>query len=224
MKLFRKRYYQLISSLPPLPSRLDQDKPLISRERLENRLRMLEPEDRSEIDRMIKALAWSRQFEEHDDLAVARGYDAVMLQVENRLVRECLTALMDVQMIATALRRKRRGLGPPQVGIGQWFDQIRRRFNEPDFGLGHIVPGIARLAPLLQQGDLLTTHHGLVEATWSLFKRRADDYHFSFEAVVLYVARWEILRQWRETQPERGRQIFETLVKEVIGTYAYIEF
>jgi hypothetical protein len=126
-------------------------------------------------------------------------------------------------MISTALRRRRRGLGPPPVGIGQWFGQIRRRFNEPDFGLGHVFPRIARLGPLLEQGDVLNCHQGLLEATWERLKKRADDYYFSFEAVVLYVARWNLLRQRLEMQPARGREIFESLVKEVIGTHADIK-
>ena len=147
-----------------------------------------------------------------------------MQEVSNPLVREVLTAALDVRMITTALRRRRRGLGPPPVGIGQWFGQIRRRFNEPDFGLGHVFPGIARLGPLLEQGDVLDSHRGLMEATWAYLKKRADEYYFSFEAVVLYVARWNILRQRQEMQPARGREIFETLVKEVIGSHANIEF
>ena len=45
MKLFPNSYHQLISSLPPLPSRLDACGLPISQERLQDRLRMLEPED-----------------------------------------------------------------------------------------------------------------------------------------------------------------------------------
>jgi hypothetical protein len=175
MKLFRTSYYQLISSLPPLPSRLEQNRLLISRERLQERLRMLEPEDYAEVERMNDIISWSLRFEERDDLAVVRKYDALMQNIVNPLVREVLTALLDVQMIVTALRRRRRGLGPPPVGMGRWFSHIRRRFNEPDFGLGHVYPGIARIGPLLEQGDILNTHRGLVEAAWLYLKRRADD-------------------------------------------------
>ncbi len=224
MKLFRTSYYQLVSSLPPLPPRLEARGLPISLERLQERLRMLEPEDYAEVERMNDIIRWSLRFEERDDLAVVRKYDTLMQNIVNPLVREVLTALLDVQMITTALRRRRRGLGPPPVGMGRWFEHIRRRFNEPDFGLGHVLPGVARIGPLLEQGDILNAHRGLVEAAWVYLKRLADDYYFSFEAVVLYVARWNLLRQWQEMEPERGRAIFETLVKEVIGTHANIQF
>jgi hypothetical protein len=40
--------------------------------------------------------------------------------------------------------------------------------------------------------------------------------------VVLYVARWDIIRQWQDLQAERGRPIFEALVKEALGEYANV--
>jgi hypothetical protein len=53
-------------------------------------------------------------------------------------------------------------------------------------------------------------------------EKRAEDYYFSFEAVVLYIARWDIMRRWQQLQAERGREIFETLVTEALGEYANI--
>ena len=68
----------------------------------------------------------------------------------------------------------------------------------------------------------MNVYRGLVQATWAYLKRRADDYYFSFEAVVLYVARWNVMRQWQELKAERGRPIFETLVAEALGEHANI--
>jgi len=59
-------------------------------------------------------------------------------------------------------------------------------------------------------------------AVWAYLRRRADDYYFSFEAVVLYVTRWNIIRQWQEQQAGRGREIFEALVTEALGEYANV--
>ena len=222
MKLWSSRYYMLISSLPPLPPSFEVDRLPITAERLQDRLRMLESEDAREIGQMIEILRWSRQFEEPNDTAVVQRYAELMQGVTNQLVREVLTLGMDVRMITTALRRRRRGLGPPAIGIGRWLEHIRRHFNQPDLGLGHVFPRIAEYERLLEQGDVLNLHRGLLQATWAYLKRRADDYYFSFEAVVLYVARWNIIRQWQELQAERGRPIFEALVTEALGEYADI--
>ena len=213
-------YYMLISSLPALPPRLDVDRLPITLERLQARLRMLDPEDAQEIGRMRDILAWSRQFVEADDAAVVKRYGELMQEVTNPLIREVLAAVMDVRMIVAALRRRRHGLGPPTVGFGQWFDHIRRHFNQPDFRLGHAFPGIIRFDQLLGQGDVLNLYRHMLGAVWTYLKKRAEDYVFSFEAVVLYIARWEIMRQWRQLQAERGRAVFEALVTEALGEYA----
>ncbi len=222
MTLWSNRYYMLISSLPPLPPDFKVDRLPISAERLRARLRMLEPEDAREMDRLEDFLKWSRQFEEPNDAAVVKRYEALMQGVRTPLIQEVLTAMMDVRMITTALRRRRFGLGPPPIGIGRWFVHIRRHFNQPDFRLGRVFPGIPGFGPMIEQGDVLNVYRGMMGATWAYFKKRADDYYFSFEAVVLYVARWNIIRLWQGLKAERGRAIFENLIKEALGEHANI--
>jgi hypothetical protein len=222
MKLWSNAYHMLICSLPPLPSRLDEIRRPITLERLQNRLRMLEPFDAAEMGRMLGILQWSRQFEEPNDSAVVERYNALMRGITNPLVREVLSAAMDVRMITAALRRRHHGMGPPEIGIGAYAQHIRRHFNQPDLGLGYLFPRINEYRQLLEQGDVLNLYRSLLEATWAYLKRRADDYYFSFEAVVLYVARWNILRQWQDLDAERGRPIFEALVTEALGEHANI--
>jgi len=140
-----------------------------------------------------------------------------------RGMRDILAHGIDVRMIAVALRCRRRGLALPTVGVGQWFDHIRHNFNQPDFKLGRVFPWIPEAERLLAQGDVLTLYRQYVlGATWTYLKKRAEDYYFSFEAVVLYIARWDIIRHWQQLQAERGRAIFETLVTEALGAYANI--
>jgi hypothetical protein len=213
----------LISSLPALPPHFDVERLPITFERLQGRLRLLEPEDAEEMARLLAILRWVNQFEEASDVAVVQRYDALLHDLTTPLVRDILVHLMDVRMIAVALRRRRRGLGPPTVGIGQWFDHIRHNFHQPDFRLGQVFPWISEAERLLAQGDLLTLYRQYVlGATWMYLKKRAEDYSFSFEAVVLYIARWDIMRRWQQLQAERGRAIFETLVTEALGEYANI--
>lgn len=222
MRLRSNRYYMLVASLPHLPTRLVRRRLPISLEHLQDRLRMLEPEDTREIEHMMEVLRWSRQFAEPTDEAVVRRYDELMRAITNPLVSEVLIVLMDIRMITTAVRHRRLGLGPPAVGIGRWFDQIRRKFHQPDFGLGRVFPRLAQIALRIEQGDVLSVYQTLLDATWSYLTRRADDFDFSFEAVVLYVVRWNLLAQFQQMQAERGRPIFEALVVEALGEYANV--
>jgi hypothetical protein len=210
----------LICSLPALPIRFDVDRLPISPERLQERLRMLEPEDAREIRSLSQILEWSTRFAETTDAAVVQRYSELMAPIESPLVREAAAAVVDARMIVAALRRRRRGLGPPTVGIGQWFDQIRRHFAEPDLGLAHAYPRLAELQRRLEEGDALAFHRGLLEATWEYLRRRSNDHYFDFGAVVLYVARWTIIHHWQQLEAGRGKAIFETLVAEALGEHA----
>jgi hypothetical protein len=191
-------------------------------ERLQNRLRMLEHSDAAEMHRILATLRWSRQFEEPNDSAVVQRYTTLLQALQNPLAREVLSAAMDARMIMVALRRRRRGLGPPDIGIGAYTQHIRRHFNQPDLGLGHLFPRINEYQQLLEQGDVLNLNRRLLQATWMYLKRQADNYFFSFEAVVLYVARWSLIQQWQDLDAERGRPIFEALVTEALGGHANI--
>ena len=174
----------------------------------------------SAADLVVVVLDWSRRFSEATDTAVVKRYGELMQEVTNPLVREVFAADMDVRMIMAALRRRRHGLGPPTVGFGQWVEHIRRHFNQPDFRLGHVFPWILPFAHMLEQGDVLNLYRRVLGEIWVYLKKRAEDYDFSFEAVVLYIARWDIIRHWQQLQAERGRAVFEPLITEALGEYA----
>lgn len=222
MRWRSSRYHMLICSLPALPTRFDAGRLPISPERLQDRLRMLEPEDAQEIRNLLDVLAWNERFAETTDAAVVRRYGELMRRLASPLVREVAAAAVDARMIVTALRRRRHGLGPPTVGMGPWLAHLRRHFGDPDLKLGHAFPRLPELRRLLEEGDATGFHRLVLAATWTYLRRRADEHHFSFEAVVLYVARWQIMHHWQQLEAGRGRAIFETLVAEALGEHADI--
>jgi hypothetical protein len=169
----------------------------------------------------MRFLEWSPQSPATADAAIVRRYEELLHTLRSPLSRTVLKANMNMRMVMAALRRRRHGLGPPPVGIGQWFGQIRRHFQQPDFALGHVLPWLVPFDQLLEHDDVLTLYQRLLGETWSFLRRLEQDCDmFSFEAVVLYIARWDIMRRWQELEPERGRKIFEALVTEAIGEHA----
>ena len=217
-----RRYHMLICSLPPLPTRFDTGRLPISEERLRDRLRMLDPEDAREIQSLLEILAWRQRFAETTDAGVVARYTELMQRISHPFVREAAATAVDARMIVTALRRRGRGLGPPTVGMGQWFEHVRRHFGKPDLGLAHAYPALPALARLLDQRDALGFHRGLLETTWAFLRKRADEHFFDLEAVAVYVGRWEIMHHWQQLEAGRGRAIFEALVDEALGEHANI--
>ena len=216
-------YYMLISSLPPLPVRFEVARLPITLERLEARLRMLEPEDAAEIGRFMTILEWSAKSAATADAAIIRHYDELLHTLRSPLSLKVLKAGMNTRTVIAALRRRRQGLGPPPVGFGQWFGHIKRHFQKPDFSLGHVFSWLVPLDQLLAHDDVLTAYQRVLSETWAFLRKLEQDYDtFAFEAVVLYIARWDIIRRWQQLEPERGRKVFEALITEAMGEHAAI--
>jgi hypothetical protein len=220
--LSQHSYYTLIASLPHLPLHFESvDRPPITRERLLERLRLLRPDDRKVIDQVAGFLTWDRQPLDNTDEQVIRRYQRLMTTVSNSLVRQLINHRIDVRTIISALRRRRAGDGPPP-GLGQWVDHIRRNWNHPEFNLGGRYPWISEVERLIGEGQARETQRLLFGAIYRTWSQLAECYTFSFETVILYLARWEIIDRWTSQNIDRGRERFDKLITETLGVYANI--
>jgi hypothetical protein len=213
-----RSYYTLIASLPNLPPRFEVDRAPITRPRLEERLRLLHPDDAKVIDQVAAFLAWDRQPLDRTDEEVIARHDELMRTISNPLLRELIDNRMDVRTIVSAVRRRRAG-SPPPKGVGQWVDQIRRNWNHPEFNLQGRYPWIGEFERLTAEGNVGQAQHLMFSMRWKAWSRMAERYTFSFEAIILYLARWEIIERWTTQNAESGRQRFEQLITETLGEY-----
>ena len=211
-------YYTLISSLPALPRRFEVDRVPITLPRLEHRLKMLTPEDAEVVTQLQAFLLWDRQRRDRTDEEVLPYYDEFMATMGNSLARDIVSFRMDIRTIMSGLRRRRRGL-PPPPGVGQWVDHIRRNWGHPQFKLAWRHPWIAEVDGLLGTTDCLSVERILLGVGWNHWTRLAEQHYFDFEAVLLYLARWEILSRWVGQDATLGRQRFEQLVTESLSEY-----
>ena len=212
-------YYTLIASLPHLPAHFELERDPITAPRLQQRLQMLEPEDAAVLRQLEDFLAWDRQPLDRTDEEVIARYDALMPTIRNPLVREVIDDRMDVRTITSGLRRRRAGLSAPP-GVGRLVGHIRRNWSHPEFNLQARYPWIEQFAGLLEAGEAAEAERLLFSVSWTRWSRLAQRYYFSFEAVLLYVARWWIIDRWTTRDAEAGRQRFEQLVTETLGEYA----
>ena len=217
-----KSYYTLIGSLPALPRHFEEaERVPISRLQLAERLKMLAPDDAQVIEQMGDFLAWERQPLERTDDEVCEHYHQFMKNVPNRFAREIIRQAMTIRTINGALRHRRLGLGPTS-GIPPVTFQIARHWNHPDFHLGIEFPWIGEVDAQLGSDAPFELERMLLNIPWTFVKRLADRFHFTFEAVVLYLIRWEIVYRWTMRDAEVGQEKFEQLVSEAMGEYADI--
>ena len=213
-------YYTLIGSLPALPRHFEQaERVPISELQLDERLKMLEPLDAEVIEEMGDFLVWERQPVERTDEDVLRHYEQFMERVSNRFARDLIRYAMTTRTILAGLRCRRLQLDPP-AGAEPVAAQIARHWNLPDFGLGRQFSWIGEVDAQLT-GDspfeLERTKHRIV---WRHAGRLAEQHLFTFEAVALYLIRWEVVYRWTRRDAAAGEKKFEELMQEAMGEYA----
>ena len=214
-----RSYYTLIASLPHLPLHFELDRTPITRPRLNERLKLLEDADRDVIDQMSAFLVWDRQPLDRNDQEVIERYDNLMRTVSNPLVRALINTRINMRTIVSAVRRRKAG-GSPPVGVGQWVDHIRRNWEHPEFRLAGRYAWIRPFQDLIDEGAAREAQRLLFSVNYRTWSRMAEHYAFSFEGLILYLARWEIIDRWTSQDANAGQQRFEKLISETLGEHA----
>jgi hypothetical protein len=183
---------------------------------------MLGERDRNVVEQVQRFLMWDRQHPERTDEEVRREYYRLMMTITNQLVRDIIGHRMDVRTITSGLRRRRLGLSPPSA-VGAYVEPIRRNWEHPDFRLSREHPWIPLVRHHLENLNPIEAERQLLLATWNRWVKLSDNFHFSFETILLYLARWEIVDRWTRRNESLGRQRFETLLAETLGDHARIQ-
>lgn len=212
-------YYTLVASLPAMPRHFEVDRLPITEPRLMKRLEMLKAGDAEVVEQLRRFLLWDRQPPDRTDDDMIAHYGKFMSTTTNRMARHIVAYRIDVRTIMSGLRRRRRGL-PPPPGIGQWVEHIRRNWEHPDFKLGWQYPWIVQVNSLLGTTDCLAVERVLLDVAWTHWMKLSEHHFFTFEAVLLYLARWEIIHRWISQNVMLGRQRFGQLITESLNEYA----
>jgi hypothetical protein len=212
-----------MSSLPALPRFERAERLPINEVRLAERLSMLEPKDRALVEHTAEFLAWQRQPVERTDAQVVAYFRQMMgLMSSHPVLMQMITYRMNERTIMAALRHRHRGQPAPTSGelwgVGPWVGHIERQWDEADFRLGHIFPWIRQAQQHLESGETLALERLLMGLIWDRVNLLSHDM-FTFEAVLAYLFKWDILRRWLSYNRQAAQTRFEALVTEVIGEH-----
>ena len=217
-------YYTLLTSLPHLP-RFDQvDRLPITQERLMERLKMLTPEDYQLVEIVADFIAWRRQPVGRSNAEILSIYNQGAEKIfESPLLKPLFELPINQKTIITALRRREKGLPPPQAkeewGVGPLAAHIAHNWDKPFFKLQAAYPWIVQAQTYLRQRELLKLEYMLANHIWNKLEYLLYKNHFGFEVVVAYLLKWDILRQWVSYNKEKALLRFDELVGETIYEY-----
>ena len=217
------RYYTLVASLPALPPLFSERRPPLSRYSLEQRLRMLEPDDARALNRLGRLMMWSRLPLEISDQEMVAMAEAVISEIRSPLLREVAEWRFELRTVVAAIRRRAAGEPPPAKGevwgFGRWTRTLERNWGKGDFGLAGALPWIIDFNDRIEKMDSLGFEKSLLQLVWTYLSRQAEGHHFDFEAVALYAQRWDVIHRWSMYDATDAAKRFDELLKASWGSY-----
>lgn len=222
----KNQYVTLMSSLPSLGNLFKVQQTPISRIKLEQRLKLLTPEDRAVLQQIESLLRLSNQPLERTDAEMVAMTRQLISDLKSPVLKELVDQLMEARTVLAALRRRNRGETTPPTdknwGYGRWVKRIERHWSEPGFRLEKIVPWVVQANHLLSVKDFAELERILLNQLWTTYSRLSQEHYFDFEAVVLYVLRWNLINRRVNFDPDSAVQRFHALVDSAIGKFDQI--
>lgn len=211
-----RAYYTLIGSLPQLPAWYDAGPLPISTQQLRDRLELLQPRDRQVVRWLTEFFLWDRQPLDRSDSEVWETYALLQAQISNPLARQITQHRTEMRTLLAALRAKRAD-EQPLSGPGPLLEHIRRHWRRPYFDLDRRYSWIAPFDKAMDRGAVRDAQKILFDSLWKTWTELAAGRFFTFEAVLLYLARWEIVERWTSQNADEGRRRFANLLRESLG-------
>lgn len=215
------RYLTLITSLPAHGELFGAKQTPLSRLRLSQRLKLLDPQDAADLEKLGALTEWFRLGMHEDDEAIVRRAREVLPAVANSFVRDLATWRLEMRTIVAALRRRHAGEGAPARGrawgFGRWVPHLTRYWSEPNLGLERAFPWLPEARRLLESGDPLGLERLLLGTFWNHLERVSEGHHFDFEAVVVYCGRWDLVARWTGYRGDDAVARFDELVEAALG-------
>ncbi|PSW18435.1 DUF2764 domain-containing protein [Photobacterium sanctipauli] len=218
-----KAYHSLLTSLPHIDSLFDSKVTPVSRYQLERRLSSLSFEERKLLGKIERLMHWDQAKDEADDAELIKFATRTRSEVKSQVLRELIDWRLDMRTVVAALRRKKAGQqapSEPRWSFGTRYEFIRRNWNIPYFNLQFTFPWLPDVARYMENDQSLALEKELLSAVWHELDRIGSKQRFSFEAVVIYLLRWNLVFRWTTYDSEVAIERFDKLVEDALGDFA----
>jgi hypothetical protein len=216
-------YVMLVASLPAIGPLLSDKEPPINRTRLFERLNMLAPEDRAELDAMTSVFAWASLDPTESDAEFLERAERIVASVRGEDLRRAAHDRLEIRTLIAALRRRHAGEDAPPDGVrwgyGRFVEQIRANWGAPDFGVGRAFPWVLAAREKLEAGDTVGLERIVLEAAWNSGTRCELGHAFDYEAVVFYALRWSLNERWSRYDADTAGTRFAGLLDAAFVNY-----
>lgn len=219
-------YTTLMCSLPFLPPPFAEELVPISRRQLQNRIHMLDDDHAELLSEIEQLLQWDRISIEQGDNEILDRAKRLQEKLYQPTLLEAVQWRMDMRGIVSALRQRLHNNKQPEKNrrshYGRFHIHIERHWNAPYFQLEWRFPWLKEVARGLKESQAMRVEQALLNAAWQQLSNDAQQHHFNYVAVVLYVLRWNIVERCSQYSQQAGLEHYRRLEAEGLGQYQHL--
>jgi hypothetical protein len=217
----KNRYTLLMASLTPHEPQLFAHKqPLVSVYQLNKRLAWLHPDDAEQLDNIRRILDWSA-VNDLADTGFIQAAQYLLDTLDNTFLRNIVSWRLELRTLVAAVRHKHhqpeQAMKPEYLLMTKFGRDILSNWQLDDFGLRYRFPWLLDVNQWIQQQRYWQLERFLLNLAWQYYDRQSQGHYFDFEAVVIYVLRWELRQRLNLYDGQKARQRFvELLERQVV--------
>ena len=216
------QYITLISSLPSAEGLFKSKLPPLSRITLEKRLNELTPTHKAHLKLVEDMLDWRLMKSEIISKQLLDQGKTVFQTLHNTTLKKIIQERLEIRTLILAMRMKHLGLSLPHAapwGYGRWQKHIARHWNEPAFQLSNVFNWALKAEKLLQQNEPLKLETLLLDVAFRQLQRHDCNHNFDFEAVVIYVLKWNIINRTTQYNSYQAAQRFNQITGQIASAF-----
>jgi hypothetical protein len=206
----------LVTSLPAHKNKIFEEKQIpLSRLQLNKRLALLDAKDAEDLLKIERLLHWSHIKIDIEQAFVNETIESIN-SIDNDFIKNIIIWRLELRIILAALRMRHQGQKTPPTkkifGFDYWYFIMTKYWHEPDFGLAKQLPWLPKVNELLVANKSLQLEKFLLGVVWDHYHQLSLGHYFNFEAVIIYVLRWDIIDRWTRYNKEIALQRFNDLI------------
>lgn len=210
-------YVDLMVSLPHLRNPFVSEQTPISRVQLANRLNMLQADDRQLLSEISHVLYWGELESAEAEVELLKRAERLLRQADGRQLWEWVQWRLDVRFLMAALRLRRDQADAPDPQLfgaySRYALNVQRHWGHTSFQLEGRFPWLKDVARHLEEQNALALEKVLLKEVWRYYSRRTLKVQYGFDAVVLYIGRWDLVDRWTGYRKDLARVRFDRLLE-----------
>lgn len=222
MKSSEIKYVDLITSLPHHGDLFSSKETSISKIRLDIFLKLLSKEDMKTLLEFEDIINAHHKYNDISDQLFFDKINDFFSKTTNNFIKEILVKRIEITIIIGLLRKK---ILKKEIQFAKselffpFMSYLKSHSELPDFGLSGKYKWIIQLNNLIEENNSVAAERILLAYSWEYLSRISYQYEFSFEAIILYVTRWNIVNRWTIYDSEEAKARLNSITNKVLEEY-----